>query len=238
MKGLVILFDVRKFGAHLARLRKSRDMTQSELSDLLNVSRQAISKYENGDSFPDISILLLIAQIFDITLDSLINACEPTNNEAVVLTHVALGKTDEIPSDLFSDKNITEDIINIAPLLKASTLDIIANGLSNHGINITKIVELAKYMNDNSILKLLNNASFEKLDENLLAKFIPFLDEDSKDVILQKIFHGELHYSLISKMLPYAEYMTTQIDAAVLDGVMSKQVLKMISDYHNFGCDT
>lgn len=90
-----MLFDVRKFGAYLARLRKSRDMTQSELSDILNVSRQAISKYENGDSFPDISILLLLSQTFDITLDSLINACEPTNNQAVVLTHVALGKTEK-----------------------------------------------------------------------------------------------------------------------------------------------
>jgi transcriptional regulator with XRE-family HTH domain len=59
---VVILFDVRKFGAYLAWLRKSKDMTQSELSDILNVTRQAVSKYEKGDSFPDISILLLLAK--------------------------------------------------------------------------------------------------------------------------------------------------------------------------------
>jgi hypothetical protein len=36
-------------------------------------------------------------------------------------------------------------------------------------------------------------------------------------------------------LLPYAEYITTQIDAAVLDGALDKRVLKIISDYHNFG---
>jgi transcriptional regulator with XRE-family HTH domain len=237
LKGLIILFDVRKFGAYLARLRKSRDMTQSELSDILNVSRQAISKYENGDSFPDISILLLLSQTFDITLDSLINACDPSNNEAVMLTHVVLGKIEEIPNEIFTSKNITDDIINIAPFLKASTLDLIAKGLANHGINISKVVELAEYMNDKSVLKLLQNATFDNLDEKLLGKFIPFLDNDSKDVILHKILNGELNYSLISEMLPYIEYMTTQIDAAVLDGALDKRILKIISDYHNSGVE-
>ncbi len=46
------MFDTRKFGAFLARLRKNADMTQSELADKLNLTRQAISKYERGDSFP------------------------------------------------------------------------------------------------------------------------------------------------------------------------------------------
>lgn len=227
------MFDVRKFGAYLAKLRKNRDMTQSELSDILNVSRQAISKYENGDSFPDISILLLLAETFEVTLDNLINAGEPTNSEAAVLAHVALGKAEDIPGEIFSNKNITDEIINIAPLLKASALDIIANGLSSHGINISKIVELAEYMNDKSVLKLLQNATFETLDEELLEKFVPFLDMDSKEIILQKILNGELNYRMVSVMLPYAEYITPLIEAAVLDGAVDKEVLRLISDYHN-----
>lgn len=116
-------------------------------------------------------------------------------------------------------------------------MDIIANGLASHGINISKVVELAEYMNDKSVLKLLQNATFEILDEKLLGKFIPFLDKDSNDIILHKIFNGELNYSLISEMLPYAEYMTAQIDAAVLDGALDQRVLKIISDYHNSGIE-
>ena len=44
------MFDTKKFGGYLARLRKRADMTQSEVADRLNVTRQAISKYEIGGS--------------------------------------------------------------------------------------------------------------------------------------------------------------------------------------------
>ena len=63
------MFDTRKFGGYVSRLRKNADMTQSELADKLNLTRQAISRYELGDSFPDVSILVLIADIFHVTLD-------------------------------------------------------------------------------------------------------------------------------------------------------------------------
>ena len=55
------MFDTMKFGKALSTLRKQSDMTQNEVADRLNLSRQAISKYERGESFPDISVLVMIA---------------------------------------------------------------------------------------------------------------------------------------------------------------------------------
>jgi transcriptional regulator with XRE-family HTH domain len=72
------MFDTRKFGAYISGLRKNADMTQSELSEKLNLTRQAISKYELGDSFPDISIIMKISELFGISLDTLINSGDPT----------------------------------------------------------------------------------------------------------------------------------------------------------------
>lgn len=62
------MFDTKKFGGYFSRLRKNADMTQIELADRLNLTRQAISRYEHGDSFPDISILVLISDIFGVSL--------------------------------------------------------------------------------------------------------------------------------------------------------------------------
>lgn len=56
------MFDTMKFGRALSTLRKQADMTQSEVADRLNMSRQAISKYERGESFPDISVSELCFQ--------------------------------------------------------------------------------------------------------------------------------------------------------------------------------
>ncbi len=44
------MFHTVKFGEHLSRLRRNADMTQSDLGERVNVSRQAISKYEIGIS--------------------------------------------------------------------------------------------------------------------------------------------------------------------------------------------
>lgn len=51
--------------------RKRLGLTQSELASMLGVSFQAVSKYENGISCPDIFLLPLIAEIFDISIDEL-----------------------------------------------------------------------------------------------------------------------------------------------------------------------
>ncbi len=40
------MFDTRKFGRYLSKLRKTADMTQSEFADKLNITRQAVSRYE------------------------------------------------------------------------------------------------------------------------------------------------------------------------------------------------
>ena len=56
---------------NLIELRKSKNMTQSELGEKLNYSDKTISKWENGDSSPDLSALCKIAKVYGITLDDL-----------------------------------------------------------------------------------------------------------------------------------------------------------------------
>jgi transcriptional regulator with XRE-family HTH domain len=219
------MFDVKKFGAFLSKLRKQADMTQSELSDKLNLSRQAISKYENGDSFPDISILLLISETFKISLDNLIGAGGPTPAEAAVLTNLA--KDHEIPNGIF-DQNVVRDIVNIAPLLKPSILDRMATGLQKQGIDISNLVRLAEYMNDESVIKLLETATFDTLDEEMLEKIIPFLNDESKYSIFDKILEGELDYRLIRVLIPHAEYLVSQVEAAVVYGALDEKALKFL----------
>lgn len=218
------MFNTKKFGAYISKLRKTNDMTQSELADKLNLTRQAISKYEVGDSFPDITILLLIADILDSSLDVLINAGEPTKGEAEIFESVSKEKAETTLVEV-------ADIVNLAPLLKPSLLDKMAEGLGKQGIDISNIVTLAEYLSDKSVLKLLENATFETVNSELLEKLIPFLDEKSKNSVFEKILDGKLDWHMIKIMLPYAEYMTSQIEAAVVEGALPKEALTMLFDY-------
>ena len=61
------------FKDNLISLRKMNHMSQEELADRLHVSRQTLSKYETGESLPDIEKCKAIADVFDVSMDDLVN---------------------------------------------------------------------------------------------------------------------------------------------------------------------
>lgn len=217
------MFDTRKFGGYLSRLRKNADMTQSELADKLNLTRQAISRYETGDSFPDVSILVLIADIFDVTLDELINSGDPTRGESKILGNVARGNTDVVAD------NVT-DLMNLAPLLKPNVLSKLTAGFSAQGIDISGVVQLAEYLTDESVIQLLESAAFETVSDALLEKLIPLLDTQSKGAIFARILDGSMDWHCIKTLLPYADYMSCQIEAAVIEGALPYEALALMHE--------
>lgn len=61
------------FAENLIQLRKINHMSQDELADQIGVSRQTLSKYETGESLPDIERCKRLADVFGVTVDDLIN---------------------------------------------------------------------------------------------------------------------------------------------------------------------
>ena len=61
-----------RFSEKLQTLRKERSLSQEQLAELLNVSRQSISKWESGQTFPEINKLIILSDLFNITLDDLV----------------------------------------------------------------------------------------------------------------------------------------------------------------------
>ena len=65
------MIDPDKTGAYIAQLRKARDWTPGELADQLHVTHQAISRWETGDSFPDLVTLARLAEVFRVRVENL-----------------------------------------------------------------------------------------------------------------------------------------------------------------------
>ena len=61
------------FKDNLIELRKLNGMSQDELADRIGVSRKTVSKYETGESLPDIEKCKRIAEVFSVSMDDLIN---------------------------------------------------------------------------------------------------------------------------------------------------------------------
>jgi len=71
------------FGTQIKKLRNSRKLTQEQLAQKLNVSRQTISSWENNRNLPDLEMVVHISQIFELSLDQLILG-DPTMTNKLV----------------------------------------------------------------------------------------------------------------------------------------------------------
>ncbi|MGN0973181.1 MAG: helix-turn-helix domain-containing protein [Bacilli bacterium] len=82
-----------RFCDKLPKLRKEKNLSQEQLADRLNVSRQAVSKWENGSSYPDMDKIMLLCDVLDCTLDELlddgvVNSNNATNNKFNINNYV------------------------------------------------------------------------------------------------------------------------------------------------------
>ena len=94
-------------GENIKRMRKERELTQETLANFLGVSYQSISKWERGDSFPDITLLPSIASFFDVTTDELLGI-EKTRKEEKIQNYI-----DEYEALYYKDTPKAFEIIDI-----------------------------------------------------------------------------------------------------------------------------
>ena len=65
-----------EFSEKLLTLRKAKTLTQEELAEKLNVSRQSVSKWESGQAVPELDKIVAISTVFDVTTDYLLKSSE------------------------------------------------------------------------------------------------------------------------------------------------------------------
>ncbi len=209
------MFNIEKFGLKIAQLRKRADMTQFELAERLNLTRQAISKYERGESFPDVTILVELADVLGVTAGELISAGEGTAGETQLLEQIAAG---QIPQSGAA----SQDILGVAPLLRPSTVEKLTANLAKDGINLRYLTEFASYLSDEGTLRLLEQTDCSSMTPDVLEHLLPFMDFDSKCRILDKILAGKANWHLLKPL----RVDRSLIEAAVIEGVLPWEALK------------
>lgn len=84
------------FSSNLRRLRKRTGLSQDALAEKLSVTRQTVSSWERGKSYPDIHSLLLLSALFDVSLDQLIKGDLETMKQEVNAADVKAMNRDAI----------------------------------------------------------------------------------------------------------------------------------------------
>ncbi len=194
------------FAHQLLKLRTEQQLSQTDIANLLFVSRQAVSKWENGDTEPNLDNLIALARILNVSLENLITGSSNPNSLLLTLSHVSKS----FSKPVLKDVNLTVHSNERIALLGANgagktTLIQIIIGLINPDKGTVKFdLDPKKSLNimpqenvlipDITVLEqiklvsLINKVYNEENIQNLLAKF-SLIDQSNQ--LIQKLSGGQ-----------------------------------------------
>ncbi len=88
------------FAQQLLKLRTEQQLSQTDIANLLFVSRQAVSKWENGDAEPSLDNLISLSRILNVSLDNIITGSLNPNTLLLTLSHVTKGFSKPVLQDI------------------------------------------------------------------------------------------------------------------------------------------
>ena len=167
------MFDMRKIGKRIAELRKSKNITQMALADMMGISFQAVSNWERGESMPDISKLGELSEIFGVSIDDIL--CN--KRAAEIVEEISAG---EKPSDI-TPEELTETVPLMAP--KQAEESIKEN---KNKITISQLVALAPFMNEDDLGEMAKEAVKDGGTLEDVANLAAFISEDDLGAIAKE----------------------------------------------------
>lgn len=94
------------FGMKLQNLRKAKGLSQEALAEKLNVSRQAVSKWESGAGYPEMDKLILLSDLFSVTIDYLIKDSREWDQENSIESETGYFMNSQKIKDYMKHKNL------------------------------------------------------------------------------------------------------------------------------------
>ena len=114
--------DSNIIGKFIYTLRKEKNLSQYQLADMIPISRQAVSKWERGVTIPDSSTLLRLSEIFDVTINELLNGKRLQDNSIENLESTTLEIIDQHNNKKKKDKRTIIVLITVIFFLSFSFL--------------------------------------------------------------------------------------------------------------------
>ena len=106
------------FAHQLLKLRTEQQLSQTDIANLLFVSRQAVSKWENGDTEPNLDNLIALARILNVSLENLITGSSNPNSLLLTLSHVSKSFSKPVLKDVNLTVHSHERIANYRCILQ------------------------------------------------------------------------------------------------------------------------
>ncbi len=100
-------------GERIADLRKARNLSQGQLADALDISRQAVSKWENDQASPDTLKLVKLAEVLDTEVEYLATGRKPVYEEAPIVLNMVKKVDKVVEVEKIVEKPVIKRIVRV-----------------------------------------------------------------------------------------------------------------------------
>ncbi len=187
--------DNRIVASNISKLRNNRGMTQFQLAAALNVSHQAVSKWETGAALPDIQTLLALTQLFGVTMEELLN------------TEIVIRGEEETPEEDAGDEpaqTIFPGFLN--DLIPEEAKKALKNAAGEARKTFIEVSENLSARADKTVAKAVEFA--EKAKSSIESRFqeakeTPAGTEEAKPETAQEAPRASISFEKLSRMAPF-----------------------------------
>ena len=118
--------DQKKIGSFLRELRTEKNLTQEQLAEKLNVAGRTVSRWENGNNMPDLSIIIELADFYDVDIRELLNGERKSEkmDKDLKETGLQMASYAEAEKEAISKKMIALSITGLVSLLTGLMLNV------------------------------------------------------------------------------------------------------------------
>lgn len=168
-----------QLGKHIKQLRHEKSLSQEKLAEMVYVSRQTISNWENDKSYPDINSLVLLSQVLDVTIDQLIK-------EDIEMME------EQINQDDIRKFGYLSNIFAVMMLITIITPIPLVHYLSYLGLGIWLLIFAATFY-----ISILAEQEKKRLNIQTYKEILSFMDGKQLDKINQAREEGKRPYQKI-----------------------------------------
>ncbi len=208
------MFDMQRVAKTISTLRKERNMTQMELADRLNISFQAVSNWERGQTMPDISKLSELADIFGVTIDELLGN----------------GKNAKVVEKLIHEKPIeddlsAEDFLDVAPLVKPKQAEKLFENVHDT-LSTKELIMAAPFISTSVLDRMAVDAVKRERSFKYMLGLMPFLSKDAIDTCVEYVMDDE--DINVKKLVAAAPFLGKDRLDQITDRVMQEGSAKLL----------
>jgi len=152
------MIDLEAIGKRIAVHRRSHGYTQEDLAERVNVTRQAVSKWENGASLPDTECLLRLADLFEMSIDEILvgETSEGPVPQAEVEIKDEPRRTAKVDIDM---------VMGMAPLLEGPALDQLIASVDPADVEFHHLISLGPFASGPVLSSLVAEMPPGRIDE-------------------------------------------------------------------------